>query len=235
MKSFIIRIVLFACLVIPLTYLAFRENSGPLTTGVDLGFSLGIASVAFVAIRPDELTDWLAKAFSMFARSGDGLYISSTWLFWVFTAGPILPILGAVFVAGIFDHSVFPDRPGNHLAYTLLGVGGGVFFVFFSLVVPSGFRCMVSKGNVKWVTTYCGRALRAVEYPNARIVNFEPDNGAGGGPVVTIRYDAEQLDTATARLKFRNLVGLTPEEFHEALSEYLVDESHYNASRMRDV
>lgn len=231
MKSFIIRIVLFVVAAVPLVWFFYLPNADALGRVISVGIGIGIAALFLGATEPRSFPDRLAKSFTMVSKSPNGLHIESTWLFWILVMGPLLPVLAVVFAAGVFDHSFFPSRPGNHLIYTMLGLFCGATFVFLMACMPSGYRCTVSKGHVRWVTTYFGRALRTVEYPNARIDSFAPDNGAGGGPVVTIRYDTEQHGTATAKLKFRNLVDLTPEQFHEALSEYLDDESRHNASR----
>lgn len=231
MKSFIIRIVLFVVAAVPLVWFFYLPNADTLGRVISVGIGLGIAALFLLATEPRQFPDRLANSFTTVDNLQHKLRIESTWIAPLIAIGPLVPILASATLAGLFDHSFFPSRPGNGPVYYSLGAVTGISLAFVCCFIPSGFRCTVSKGHVTWVATYFGRDLRTVEYPNARIDSFAPDNGAGGGPVVTIRYDAEQHGTATAKLKFRNLVDLTPEQFHEALSEYLVDESRHNASR----
>lgn len=145
----------------------------------------------------------------------------SSWKCCVLVIGPIVPILSAGMLAGLFDHSFFPDRPTWELHYTLLGVFSLALLVFLVLFIPVGLWCTVSKNHAVWAWTYFGKDVWVREYAKANMVEYALTNGSAGGPVVTISYADREGEESTAKLKFRNLVDYTREEFGDLLSGYL--------------
>lgn len=193
---------------------------------ISLGFGLGIASILLGADKPEQFPRVFGRFFTTVHKEADVLHIKCSWLSSVLIIGPLLPILLTVFLAGVFDHSFFPSRPGYGVVYTTLGVLSGIFLLMFLIMIPTGYRCEVSKGHVDWVNTYFGKAVQSYEYPNAVISEFLHGIETRGTPVVTIRFDVAPKEIATATTKFRrNLDGLTPKQFHDALGQYLDDES----------
>lgn len=93
--------------------------------------------------------------------------------------------------------------------------------VFLVLFIPVGLWCTVSKRHVVWAWTYFGKDLWVRKYANAEMIEYSLTNGSAGGPVVTISYGSGEGAEPTAKLKFRNLVDCTRDEFGDLLSGYL--------------
>lgn len=184
-------------------------------------FGLGLSALFLSATDADSYPERLARSFTTTTKTRDTLHIQSTWLFMFLVAGPALPIIVCIFLAGVFDHSFFPNRPGHEPIYTSLGVICGIGLLYIIPIFSYGFRCDVSEKHVVWVSTYFGKDARVREYINVRIVEYALTNGAAGGPVVTIEHDKEGGGRSMSKLKFRNLYECSREEFGDLLTEFL--------------
>lgn len=192
-----------------------------MATTISTLFTLGLSSFLLLASEPKHFPPRLAKHFTSVHRTHSGIRMSSSWLVCVLIIPPILPIISTGMLAGLFDHSFFPDRPTWNLYYTLLGALCLALLIFLVLFIPVGLWCTVSQNHVVWAWTYFGKNAWVREYSDARLVEYASTNGSAGGPVVTISYDSGESEEPTAKLKFRNLVDCTRDEFGDLLSGYL--------------
>ena len=192
-----------------------------MATSISTLFTLGISSILLPGTESAHFPERLGRYFTRIDSASSGLRMNSSWRACVLVIGPIVPLLTSITLAGLFDHSFFPDRPTWELHYTLLGALCLALLIFTVLFIPVGLWCTVSQNHVVWAWTYFGKDVWVREYSDAAMVEYASTNGSAGGPVVTISYSGGEGKRPTAKLKFRNLVDCTREEFVDLLAVYL--------------
>jgi hypothetical protein len=222
MPNWKIRILVFAIIAVPMTWYGYqyKAGSGAMATTISILATLGLSSLVLLAAEPENFPPSISKHFTSVQGTSSNMRMSSSWLIYPVIISPILPILTAGMLAGLFDHS-FPDRPSWDLHYALLGALCLALLVFLILFIPVGLWCAVSQNHVMWAWTYFGKDSWVREYSDAKMVEYAITNGSAGGPVVTISYGDGEGMRRTAKLKFRNLVDCTREEFGDLLAGYL--------------
>ncbi|MGP9723720.1 hypothetical protein ACT3SZ_06865 [Corynebacterium sp. AOP40-9SA-29] len=208
---------------VPMTWYGYqyKAGAGAMATTISTLFTLGISSILLPGTEPAHFPERLGRYFTTIRRTSSALMMASSWKSCVLVIGPFIPLLISITLAGLFDHSFFPDRPTWELHYTLLGVLCLALLIFSVLFIPVGLWCTVSQNHVVWAWTYFGKNVWVREYSDATMVEYARTNGSAGGPVVTIRYGSSEGEQPTAKLKFRNLVDCTREEFGDLLTGYL--------------
>lgn len=222
MRNWKLRII---CFLVALALLSWGfydppSEKGVLHSAISLMIPLGLACLFLYASDSEAYPEFLARSFTSVTHFGDKLQIRSTWLCPTICLAPVIPILIAAFLCGVFDHSFYPDSGRHVLLYTPIGYASLFFLIILLLLMPTGLRCTVTQNSIIWDRTYFGQIVRKRQYNNVRIIEYSLTNGQGGGPVLIIEY-GEMGRVRKKSLKFQNLYRCSRENFGNILAEFL--------------